>query len=69
MYIAAVLFCMVEDPNMCAYKTSPVFFTDMETCFSEVIRVAPTLLENPNEIFIAEIQCFEFEYEPPGSGT
>ncbi len=66
MYIAAVLLCMIEDPNMCGYKTSPMFFMEEAACYSDVVQVAPTLIADPDKIFIAEIQCFEFDYRPPG---
>ena len=66
MYIAAVLLCMVEDPNMCGYRTSPMFFASEEACVANVIQVAPTLIRDPEETFIGDIQCFKFEYEPPG---
>lgn len=69
MYLAAVLLCMVEDPNMCGYRTSPMFFPDEDSCYMNVIEVAPTLIRDPEEIFIAEIKCFKFDYQPPGPAT
>lgn len=68
MFIPMVVMCLITDPNDCKAFTGPPMETKVN-CEVSVISSGIPLLYKDGVNFVAETQCIELKYKPPGEAT